>query len=186
VLLLTLRGTPTMYYGDELGIGELVIPQHAVQDPWEKNEPGLGLGRDPSRTPFQWDATPNAGFTRGKPWLPVAPSFRSCNVEALRNENASILTLYRRLLSIRRGHAALSTGAFRLIGVQGNVLLYARTDENERIVVCLNFGNSEQAIGGIEDASILASTHPARTTLDPDLILGPNEGLVVLLKNPSA
>ncbi|MGB8177138.1 MAG: alpha amylase, partial [Pseudolabrys sp.] len=46
-----------IYYGDELGIGRIAIPQHAVQDPWEKNEPGLGLGRDPSRTPFQWDAT---------------------------------------------------------------------------------------------------------------------------------
>ena len=186
MLLLTLRGTPTMYYGDELGLGEIVIPQQAVQDPWEKNEPGLGLGRDPSRTPFQWDRTPNAGFTRGKPWLPVAPSYESCNVEALRNNNSSILTLYRHLLSIRRHHAALSTGAFRPIGVQGNALIYERADERERIVVCLNFGDSEQTISGPVDATLLASTHPRRSTLNSDLVLAPNEGLVMLLKSASA
>jgi alpha-glucosidase len=185
MLLLTLRGTPTMYYGDELGLGEIAIPPDAVQDPWEKNEPALGLGRDPSRTPFQWDATPHAGFTRGKPWLPLAPSFRSCNVEALRNDSASILRLYRQLLSVRRNHAALSTGAFRLTGVQGNVLVYERADEGERIVVCLNFGDGEQKISDLGDARILVSTCPARTTLNSELVLKPNEGLM-LLKSPSA
>jgi alpha-glucosidase len=185
MLLLTLRGTPTMYYGDELGIGKIVIPQQAVQDPWEKNEPGLGLGRDPSRTPFQWDAMPNAGFTRGEPWLPVPPSYESCNLEALRSDSSSILTLYRHLLSVRRDHSALRTGAFRLIGVQGNALVYERADEHERIVVCLNFGERAQTISNLADASILASTHPARTTLGSNLVLAPNEGLVMLLKNPS-
>jgi len=186
MLLLTLRGTPTMYYGDELGLGEIVIPQQAVQDPWEKNEPGLGLGRDPSRTPFQWNGTRNAGFTRGRPWLPVAPSYERCNVEALRNDGASLLTLYRHLLSMRRSHAALSSGTFRLIGVNGNSLIYERADERERIVVCLNFGDREQKISGLADAALLASTHPDRTTLSADLVLAPNEGLVMLLKSPSA
>ena len=74
MLLLTLLGTPTMYYGDELGIGKVTIPPEAMQDPWEKNEPGLGLGRDPSRTPFQWDATTNAGFSGGRPCCPSIPN----------------------------------------------------------------------------------------------------------------
>ncbi|MFZ3242714.1 MAG: DUF3459 domain-containing protein [Pseudolabrys sp.] len=158
-----------------------------MQDPWEKNEPGLGLGRDPSRTPFQWDATPHAGFTRGKPWLPVAPSFQSCNVEALGTDNGSILTLYRRLLSVRGDHAALSSGAFRLIGVQGNALVYERADERERIVICRNFGDGAQqvSVDDVDGASILVSTYPARTTLSPDLVLSPNEGLMMLLKIPS-
>jgi alpha-glucosidase len=155
-----------------------------VQDPWEKNEPGLGLGRDPSRTPFQWDATPNAGFTPGRPWLPLAPSCRRCNVDALRGDNSSILNLYRHLLSIRRSHAALSTGSFRLIGVQGAALVYERADERERIVVCLNFGDSVQKISGLGEATVLASTHPVRTTFS-DLVLNPNEGLMVL-RNQSA
>ncbi len=64
MLLLTLRGTPTMYYGDELGLARVEMPPDAVQDPWGKNEPGHG--RDPSRTPMQWDAGPHAGFTHGQ------------------------------------------------------------------------------------------------------------------------
>ena len=71
MLLLTLRGTPTLYYGDELGLEDVAIPPDRVQDPWERNEPGLGLGRDPARTPMPWDNSTNAGFTTGTPWLPV-------------------------------------------------------------------------------------------------------------------
>ena len=183
MLLLTLRGTPTLYYGDELGIGKVVVPVDAVQDPWEKNEPGLGLGRDPSRTPFQWDASANAGFSSAKPWLPLDPNHSLCNVEMLRNDSTSILALYRRLLSLRRRHDALATGAFRLIGVQGNVLIYERSKQSERILVCLNFSDGAQAVAGqqVGGAGILASTHPDRTDLGADLILRPNEGLTILL-----
>jgi alpha-glucosidase len=183
MLLLTLRGTPTLYYGDELGIGRAAVPRDAVQDPWEKNEPGLGLGRDPSRTPFQWDATPNAGFTRATPWLPVDSGYAVCNAEVLRKDNASILALYHRLLSVRRQHEALATGAFRMIDVQGNVLIYERAGQSERILVCLNFGDGSQAVAGqdMQGAQILASTHADRTDADTDLRLRPNEGLTILL-----
>src|SRR5918994_1015648 len=71
MLLLTLRGTPTLYQGDELGIGKVDIPPHQVRDPKELREPGIGLGRDPSRTPMAWDGSLNAGFTTGEPWLPL-------------------------------------------------------------------------------------------------------------------
>src|ERR671932_343004 len=81
MLLLTLRGTPTMYYGDEIGLGRVEIPPERVQDPWEKNEPGLGFGRDPARTPMQWERGPNAGFTAGEPWLPLDREHGGCNVE---------------------------------------------------------------------------------------------------------
>ncbi|HZZ89127.1 MAG TPA: alpha-amylase family glycosyl hydrolase, partial [Caulobacteraceae bacterium] len=73
MLLLTLRGTPTLYYGDELGLEQAAIAPERVQDPWEKNEPGLGLGRDPCRTPMPWDASPHAGFSTAEPWLPLNP-----------------------------------------------------------------------------------------------------------------
>jgi alpha-glucosidase len=183
MLLLTLRGTPTLYYGDELGIGRITVPREAVQDPWEKNEPGLGLGRDPSRTPFQWDTTPNAGFTHAKPWLPVDSNYIVFNAERLRKDSASILALYHRLLSERRKHEALATGAFRMIDVQGNVLIYERARPGERILVCLNFGDGGQAVAGqkMQGARLLASTHPDRTNLDADLRLRPNEGLTILL-----
>jgi alpha-glucosidase len=184
ILLLTLRGTPTMYYGDELGLGRVTIPPEAMRDPWEKNEPGLGLSRDPSRTPFQWDATPNAGFTSGPPWLPLDPAYKSCNVESLRNDAASILSLYRRLLTIRRRHSALSSGTFQLVGVQSDVLVYERASERERVLVCLNFGDREQPISvpdGLSGATILVSTHLDRTGALPDLVLRPNEGLTILM-----
>jgi alpha-glucosidase len=187
MLLLTLRGTPTMYYGDELGIGKVHIPKEAMQDPWEKNEPGLGLSRDPSRTPFQWDATVNAGFSRGQPWLPLDPSYKTCNVQVLRQDPLSILNLYRRLLSLRRQYAALTSGSFRLIGARGNALVYERRTDNERIVVCLNFAETEQSIEpqvehqSFAGCTILASTHPGRAGLDQHLILRPNEGLTILM-----
>jgi alpha-glucosidase len=160
----------------------VVIPHDAVKDPWEKNEPGLGLGRDPSRTPFQWDATSNAGFTSGTPWLPVDPSYKSRNEKVLHADPASTLSLYRDLLAIRRRHAALVRGAFRLLNVEGNALVYERTADSERIVVCLNFGNTEQPLP-VEDfgrSVILASTHPDRTSLGAKTVLRPNEGLTIL------
>jgi alpha-glucosidase len=182
MLLLTLRGTPTMYYGDELGIGPVAIPHDAMKDPWGKNEPGLGLGRDPSRTPFQWDATANAGFTSGTPWLPVDASYKSQNVAVLRTDAASILNLYRNLLSMWRKHPALVRGTFRLLSIEGNALVYERKADNQCIVVCLNFGDTEQPLP-VEDlgrAIILASTHPDRAGLEPKAVLRPNEGLAIL------
>ncbi len=184
MLLLTLRGTPTMYYADELGLGRVVIPPAAVQDPWEKNEPGLALGRDPSRTPMQWDAGVNAGFSSGPPWLPLDTNYRSDNVEALRGDPASLLTLYRHLLELRRQHTALNSGSFRLVGVEGNVLMYDRVAADERIVVVLNFGDSAQGVSIAEKfsgAAVLASTHTPRHIELGALTLQPNEGLVLLV-----
>src|SRR5690606_21820962 len=81
MLLLTLRGTPTIYYGEELGMADVLITHERVQDPLEKNLPGLGLGRDPCRTPMQWSTSRHAGFTEGEPWLPVAPDYVDKNVD---------------------------------------------------------------------------------------------------------
>jgi alpha-glucosidase len=183
MLLLTLRGTPTLYYGDELGIGKITIPQNAMRDPWEKNEPGLGVSRDPSRTPFHWDATPNAGFSRTIPWLPLDPSYHVCNVETLSAEATSILNLYRLLLSIRRQYVSLNSGAFQLIDTHENVLVYTRSAEGERILVYLNFGDSEQTLEGqdLTGGTILACTHLDRKAFENILALRPNEGLMVLL-----
>src|SRR6185503_17285360 len=102
MLLLTLRGTPTMYNGDEIGMHDVDIPPELVQDPQELGVPGIGLGRDPERTPMQWDASPNAGFTSGTPWLPLAANYRTANVAAEHDDPASMLTLYRRLIALRR------------------------------------------------------------------------------------
>ncbi|MBV9548035.1 MAG: alpha-amylase, partial [Chloroflexi bacterium] len=102
LLLLTLRGTPTLYQGDELGMQDVPIPSQAVQDPVEHNLPGLGLGRDPERTPMQWDASAFAGFSSARPWLPVSSDYADVNVEVERGDARSMLNLYRRLLELRR------------------------------------------------------------------------------------
>jgi glycosidase len=106
-LLLTLRGTPTLYYGDELGLSDVAISAAHVQDPRGLREPGLTLGRDPVRTPMPWDASENAGFTMASPWLPLNADWPTRNVARMADEPHSILTLYRRLLAIRRAHHRL-------------------------------------------------------------------------------
>ncbi|MGC3999402.1 MAG: alpha-amylase family glycosyl hydrolase [Anaeromyxobacter sp.] len=106
VLLLTLRGTPTLYYGDELGMTDVPVPPEEAQDPWGRNVQGLGLGRDPCRTPMAWDPGPLAGFTAPgvKPWLPLHADHATRNVEAQREDPAGMLALTRRLLEARRAH----------------------------------------------------------------------------------
>ncbi len=80
MLLLTLRGTPTLYYGDEIGMHQVAIAPDQVRDPFEKNVPGIGVGRDGCRTPMQWNATPHAGFSTATPWLPLSDDFAQENV----------------------------------------------------------------------------------------------------------
>jgi alpha-glucosidase len=186
MLLLTLRGTPTMYYGDEIGIAKVEIPPDAVQDPWEKNEPGLGLGRDPQRTPMHWNASPNGGFTTGRPWLPLDGTHTQCNVEALKNDPQSILTLYRRLIEFRRRHPALSTGSYTPLAVEGDILAYERRSGTERLLVILNLGPEPHIVGlpsGDERRSILLSTCLDREdeVIGAQIDIRPNEGVIVAL-----
>ena len=118
----------------------------------------------------------------GTPWLPVDPSYKSRNEKVLRADPTSILSLYRDLLALRRKHPALVRGAFRLLSAEGYALVYERKADSERIIVCLNFGNTEQPLP-VEDfgrSVILASTHPDRANLQPKTVLRPNEGLTIL------
>lgn len=180
MLLLTLRGTPTLYYGDELGIGRVDISPDKVRDPRELREPGLGLGRDPVRTPMPWDASPNAGFTTGEPWLPLNADWATRNVAAQAGDPGSMLALHRRLLHLRRTHAALSVGAIALIEAEGDVLAYERRAGEERLLVALNLGAKEQALSLPDWAagySVLLSTcTPASAGV---LRLQPNEGIIL-------
>lgn len=185
ILLLTLRGTPTLYYGDEIGMAEISIPLELVQDPWEKNEPGLGFGRDPQRTPMQWDATPKAGFTTGTPWLPLSPVCSKCNVDVLAKEPDSILSLYRRLIKYRQNSHALTDGKYREVEFAGgeDVLCYERSAGPDRCVMLLNFGAGEQLVEAPEFAGLRVAicTHTAREgeIVEAKLKLQPNEGLIL-------
>jgi alpha-glucosidase len=184
MLLLTLRGTPTLYYGDELGIGDVPIPQALVQDPWAKREPGIGVGRDPSRTPMQWDDSPFAGFSTRSPWLPQTPDHRTRNVAAMRAQPGSILSLVRALLAIRRARRSLSHGAWRLLALEGDLLAYERAEGEERTIVVLNFGARRASwtpVVGAARVEILLSTACDRSqdAIGPIIALRPDEGVIL-------
>jgi len=186
MLLLTLRGTPTLYYGDEIGMHDVAIPPEKVQDPFEKNVPGRGLGRDPQRTPMQWNAAKNAGFTTGEPWLPIAEDYKNLNVEAERDDPASLLTLYSHLIKIRRGESALEVGQFEPMEAAGDLLVYVRRDRESAFLIALNLGLQPQVINFPErgmEGTIALSTHLDRAgeRVKGNFNLRPEEGLLVRL-----
>ncbi len=184
MLLLTLRGTPTVYYGDELGMLQVAIPAERLQDPLERNVPGIGVGRDGCRTPMQWDASAHGGFSSAEPWLPLAEDFRSENVENQRRDSSSILNLYRRLVQLRAARPVLTRGHYRPRAAQGDLLLFARELDDERLLVALNLGGEPVELrpeAGRLEGRILISSAGDR---DGDMVEGGvhlrgNEGLVV-------
>jgi alpha-glucosidase len=160
VLLLTLRGTPTMYYGDEIGMHDVVITADHVRDPFEINEPGKGLGRDPQRTPMRWFPREGAGFTRGIPWLPVGDHVATCNVASEAEDHASLLSLYKTLLRLRRESRALNVGSFGLLAVDDAVMVYERSDGDERYVIALNFTDADSKLPVPTPGTLVVSTIP--------------------------
>ena len=188
MLLLTLRGTPTLYYGSELGLEDVPIPPDRVQDPWEKREPGLGFNRDPARTPMPWDGSANAGFTTGSPWLPLNPDFATRNVASLAADPSSILTLYRRLIALRRAEPALDRGDYFHAHVEGEVFAFERRYDGRRLLVALNFGREPAAAALRDEAAtgrVRLSTHLDREDeeVSVSLSLRPCEGAIVELNS---
>ena len=174
MLLLTLRGTPTLYQGDELGIGQVDIPADRIRDPQELRQPGLGLGRDRSRTPMPWDASANAGFSSGEPWLPINSDWRVRNVVAQEGDPRSMLALYRHLLTLRRQTPALNEGDFSLIHAADDVLVYERTFADDRRLVALNMSDEPRRIV-VEAGTAILSTLDGEPT--PGQLRG-NEGVI--------
>jgi alpha-glucosidase len=180
MLLLTLPGTLTIYYGDEIGMTNASISTEEVQDPAEKRQPGIGMGRDPERAPMAWDDSERAGFTHGSPWLPLVTDHRVVNVEVAEGDGTSILNLYRRLIALRRARPTLVGGKLLSLSNLGDLLSYERVTENERLVVFLNFGDTAIRVT-TESGIILAGTDSHRDAeLVADFIeLRGSEGLVV-------
>ena len=178
MLLLTLRGTPTMYYGDEIGMADVLIPAAEVQDPAEKNEPGKGMGRDPERTPMQWDSSRLAGFTQGTPWLRLAADHATVNVATLSGQSDSMLSLYRKLIGLRSSNAALNTGGVENVASDGNVLRYERFDGEQRFAMLLNLGEGKEE-AAVAAGHIVGSTHMDRSGEAVAVSLRPFEGVVV-------
>ncbi|NLX08189.1 MAG: DUF3459 domain-containing protein [Chloroflexi bacterium] len=192
MLLLTLRGTPTTYYGEEIGMENVPIPLALMQDPPALNQPEMAhvVGRDPVRTPMQWDDSPNAGFTHpdATPWLPLAADYETRNVARQDAEPASMLNLYRALTALRCQEPALYRGAYQAVeaGVD-DVLAYLRTaDGHARFLVVLNLGSSQHtldlsAAGSTAQIAIASDLLRAGNVDLAHLALGPDEGLVLRL-----
>jgi alpha-glucosidase len=187
MLLLTLRGTPTMYYGDELGMLNVPIPADRVQDPFERNVPGIGVGRDPSRTPMQWDGSEYAGFSAAEPWLPLSNDHATVNVRAQEHDPASMLTLYRRLLALRQKHEALCVGDYEELAMSGDMIAYIRRSSGgDAFLIALNLGNEPRSFSleplGLK-GRVALSTHldAAEGLPASEVALRRDEGVIVEL-----
>ena len=180
-LLLTLRGTPFLYYGDELGMREGIISGEDRRDPWGHSVDYLS--RDGARTPMQWAPTPNAGFssTDASPWLPIDDGYRRLNVETELDDPGSLLNLYRRLLDLRRQSSALRRGSYLTHpGSTDTVLVYRRESDDETMTVALNFSDAEATVSVGRCTVVFSTADPERSDWAPgELVLAPFEGVVV-------
>ncbi|HEU4326230.1 MAG TPA: alpha-amylase family glycosyl hydrolase [Roseiflexaceae bacterium] len=186
LLLLTLPGTPTVYYGEEIGMPNVDIPHGEVEDPRALLSPYLGLGRDPARTPMRWHNAPSAGFTTGEPWLPVGGELEHINVAAQSEDPRSMLSLYRRLIALRRETPALQGRGFRMAQTGDTLLAYERSGAGRRLLVALNFGAEPQQVELPGRAvRLLLSTEPERAEeqVADGLELRPEEGVIVDLED---
>lgn len=181
MLQLTLPGLPVVYYGDELGMLNGDIHGDAIQDPFEKQVPGVGLGRDIARTPMQWSDEPHAGFSTAEPWLPVPQDLSGKTVASQETDKGSIYSLYRRLLALRHGYSCLRHGTYeKPEGNDDKVFAYTCRDKMAKSLVVLNFSDVdiEYAVG---DYSSAVSTTAQEPRVDnKTLKLGPYEGAVFL------
>jgi alpha-glucosidase len=154
VLLLTLRGTPTLYYGDELGLPDAHVPADRVVDV---------AGRDPERSPMPWSRTaPHAGFSDADPWLPLVADAASHCVEAERDDPASMLALHRSLLALRRSSRPLHAGSWEAVPAPDGVLAYDRVAGGDRVRVVLNLTATGVPVELDGPWRILVATDPGR------------------------
>jgi len=185
-MLLTLRGTPFIYYGEEIAMR--TDPPRSideVRDPVGRRFWPSYKGRDGVRRPMQWSSTPGAGFTRGTPWLPLSVDSGARNVDAQHADPASILGYYRSLLRLRRDNPALASGVYEGLDQRPGILAYARTNSGQRLVVVLNFTSEVREMAGLpidaSAATVLLGTHRAAgdsVSVQP-LRLRPLESLIL-------
>jgi alpha-glucosidase len=189
MLLLTLRGTPTMYYGDELGMVDAVIAPDQVRDPAEKNEPGKGRGRDPERSPMVWVSAANAGFTTpdATPWLPLEEGWETENAASQAADAKSMLMLYRKLLALRRQHDTLHAGGIAEVVAEGSVLRYRRVGledgESTDFQVVLNLGSEVATVSCAKGTVVLTTLlDGAGSAVEGTVTVEAGEGLLIALE----
>jgi alpha-glucosidase len=179
MLLLTLRGTPVLYYGDEVAMEEVAIPADRVVDPEAARDPEGGSGRDGARTPMPWDDSPGLGFTAAgvEPWLPFGDPALA-NVAAQREDPGSPLHLTRDLIALRRSERDLLTGAYSEVAAADGLWVYRR---GSRHLVALNCGNEGVAIEAQGEVVLCTNRSRDGSPVAGQLILDAREGAVVRL-----
>ena len=184
-MLLTLRGTAFIYYGEEIGMEEAAIPYEEIQDPEGKNLWPEKPGRDGCRTPMQWDASQYAGFSTVKPWLPVNENKEKINVARQKQDQNSLLNHYKSLIELRKGSSVLKWGRLQVLESSREVFAYLRFESGKRLVVALNFLDEKISAGLklTEKAWVLHSNrrNPGEVRSLQDLKLYPYEALVLEL-----
>jgi alpha-glucosidase len=180
MLLMTIRGTPFLFAGDEIGSEQVPIPSELVQDPFEKLVKGYDLGRDPERAPLRWDDTDGGGFTDGEPWLPLSRD-RARNIMAQKRDRRSLLNLYHELIALRHREPCLLQGQYQPRRVQNDVLSFVRKLNGTEILVGLNISGEprlwEWRGHGVRLLST-ASSYTSESVQGP-IHLKPNEGVVI-------
>jgi alpha-glucosidase len=143
---LTIRGTPIMYYGEEIGMeNNDPASKEEVKDPIGRTGWPEEKGRDGERTPMQWNTAPNAGFSKANPWLPVPPSYQTHNVATESKDPNSILSLYKKVLALRHTNEALLEGTYTALNEENpNVMSYLRSYKGKAVLVALNMSASPQ------------------------------------------
>jgi alpha-glucosidase len=182
MLLMTLGGTPTLYYGEEVGMRGVHIPASQARDPQGRR---IGRNRDPERTPMQWDGGTNAGFTDGEPWLPIGRDVHTANVAAQADNPRSLLALYRRLITFRGDQPVLLAGGFELLSSENSLLAYRRYTNESSLLVVLNFTPKPQVYFAGDDfrGRLLLSTtlDEGDRRYDQQIELGGDEGVIVAI-----
>jgi alpha-glucosidase len=187
-MYLTLRGTPVMYYGEEIGMENYgPLTKDDVRDPIGRRGWPLEKGRDGERTPMQWSDAANAGFTAGTPWLPIAPSYKTHNVATETADARSILNFYRRILELRTNEPALRDGEYLALNEQDpNVYAFIRRLKGEAVLVVLNMSGSSQTVkidlkgAGFSKPMkvLLTSSHTPITKVSSELVMEPFSVLI--------
>ena len=182
----TLPGLPIVYYGDEIGMPNTDIKPEDVQDPTQWTNEGLNLGRDPERTPMQWNNSRFAGFSETKPWLPIGADLETNNVESQLSEPDSFLSLYRRLLKLRTRHDILKKGDYETFGeLESDMFIFSRRLGDEHVFIVLNFSNSPQKTTIPHGGRVLCCSHPIDypdITDEGEVSLRPFEGVLIECK----
>jgi alpha-glucosidase len=179
LMLLTLRGTPFIYYGEEIGMHDVEVAKRQELDVAD---------RDRARSPMQWDSSAKVGFTAGRPWLPVGRDRRTANVTRQQKVPRSMLSLYRQVLVLRRRSPALRGGSYRTVRAPDGVWAYVRESAEDRWLVALNFRGRARRVdlSRVSREGVLALStglDRERGVVDlRELRLGPDEGVLLRIR----